>query len=412
MKIAALFLTTIHTCMLACTLQSAKEPVAQEKEELELETNILKPTKVLPGIYTFMEMMGEWKDRRVVIVANHTSTIEGVHLVDTLLSAGVQVVSVFAPEHGFRGNHADGARIQDETDKRTGLQVISLYGKSKKPSPTSLKNIDAVLFDIQDVGARFYTYLSTLHYVMEACAEAGVPVVVLDRPNPNIHYVDGPVLDTSFTSFVGLHPVPIVYGMTIGEYAQMINGEGWLKGGVKANLQVIPCSNYTRSTKCDIITGPSPNLQSMQSIYLYPSLCFFEGTVVSVGRGTDSPFEIMGEPTNKLGSFTFTPKSIIGASTSPPHENKLCRGYDLRSTISTEGVPDRINLSYLLRMYSETGDASKFFLKSGFFDLLAGNDQLRQYITAGKDEVFIRESWKKDLEAFSTMRTQYLIYKP
>jgi uncharacterized protein YbbC (DUF1343 family) len=414
MKIATFILALCHSCIMACTHNPAvemgsahHEPIIPETVDdiaaLQIETH--------PGIYSFLEKSDQLKGKRIAVVANHTSLINGVHLVDTLVASGALVVLVFAPEHGFRGDKADGALVANELDSRTGIPVVSLYGKSKKPAASSLKDVDLVVFDIQDVGARFYTYISTLHYVMEACAENGVAVTVLDRPNPNIHYIDGPILEPEFKSFVGMHPVPVVYGMTIGEYAQMINGEGWLEGGLKANLNVVPCTGYNRTVKYMVTVSPSPNLQTMESIYLYPSLCFFEGTVVSVGRGTEAPFAIFGEPTNTKGDFTFTPKAIPGVSDNPPHKNVICRGYDMRGVIEKDVLPYRLDISHLIRMYGETADQSKFFLKSGFFDLLAGTRQLRMDVIAGKTEDEIREGWKQGLISFKLKREPYLIYK-
>jgi uncharacterized protein YbbC (DUF1343 family) len=361
---------------------------------------------VRPGIYPFAERAAELRNIPIAVVANHTSLINGTHLVDTLVAMGARVVRVFAPEHGFRGDKPDGARIADETDPRTGIPVASLYGKNKKPTPQQLEGVDHVIFDIQDVGARFYTYISTLHYVMEACAELGIPITVLDRPNPHAHYVDGPVLNPNYKSFVGMHPVPVVYGMTIGEYAQMINGEGWLANGVQARLNVIPCENYTRHSTVILPVPPSPNLQTMEAIWLYPSLCFFEGTQVSVGRGTDAPFTAVGEPTNTSGNFTFTPRSIPGVSTSPPHLGKLCRGYRLEQP----HAPSAIQWEHLVRMYRESGQKETFFLKSGFFDQLAGTDALRKMVVAGASQQDIANAWKPEVELFKATRSKYLIY--
>ncbi len=414
MKIATFILTLCHTCIIACTQTPAGEVSIEGSDHKKPEPGkelLAVRNEFRPGIYSFTEKLGDLKGKRIAVVANHTSLINGVHLVDTLLAAGAKVALVFAPEHGFRGDKADGAHVANEVDSRTGIPVVSLYGKSKKPTAIHLKGLDLVVFDIQDVGARFYTYISTLHYVMEACAENGVALTVLDRPNPNIHYMDGPILEPKYKSFVGMHPVPAVYGMSIGEYAMMINGEGWLEGGLKANLEVVACSGYDRNMKQFLTVNPSPNLQTMESIYLYPSLCFFEGTVVSVGRGTEAPFTIFGEPTNTKGIFSFTPTAIPGVSDNPPHKNIACRGYDLRGVIAKDGLPHQLNLSYLIRMYAETDDSTKFFLKSGFFDLLAGTDQLRKDVMAGSTETEIRKRWKEGLELFAERRAQYLIYK-
>lgn len=365
---------------------------------------------VMPGIHAFTANTEAFRGKRIGITANHTAMIGNTHLVDTLIAAGAEVMRIFAPEHGFRGNLADGATVRDGRDAETGLPVISLYGKNKKPAAEYLEDLDLMVFDIQDVGARFYTYISSLHYVMEACAEVNVPVILLDRPNPHRHYTDGPVLKAEFSSFVGMHPVPAVYGLTIGEYAGMINGEGWLKGGVKCALEVYPCENYTAATRYELPVPPSPNLPDMTAVYLYPSLCFFEGTTVSVGRGTPDPFQVIGEPGNRSGDFEFVPKPIPGVSDRPPHEGKTCRGYNLSNQIDLSSPPDSINTEWLVRMYGETDDPSAFFLKSGFIDKLAGTDRLRRDVAAGKSAAEIRASWQADLEAFEKIRTRYTIY--
>ncbi len=345
---------------------------------------------------------------RVAVVTNQTGMIGHTHLVDSLLAIGVNVKMVFAPEHGFRGEASAGEHVADERDKRTGLPLVSLYGKNKKPSPAQLADVDILLFDIQDVGVRFYTYTSTLHYVMEAAAEQGKQVIVLDRPNPNGFYVDGPVLDTAFRSFVGMDPVPLVHGMTIGEYARMINGQGWLKGSVKCNLTVIPCSGYDHSTYYELPVKPSPNLPNMAAVYLYPALGLFEGTNVSVGRGTDKPFQCIGFPGCTLGDYSFTPRSMPGAA-KPPHEGQRCTGLDLSSygDFYTRLDPG-LTLEWLIGMYNAAPDKAKFF--NNFFDKLAGTNTLRKAVEAGIPESEIRKSWRKDLDVFKTMRKGYLLY--
>lgn len=408
MKIACC-LTLIHASLaVSCGVPQGNTVV--QLDDVAESAVVSGPDKVRPGIYSFFEDLTPTREKSIGVVANHTALVGGVHLIDTLVSAGLNVQRIFAPEHGFRGNVADGVTVRDDIDTATGLSVVSLYGKNKKPRPEQLADLDLVIFDIQDVGARFYTFLSTLHYVMEACAEAGIPVYVLDRPNPNRHYVDGPVLESGFTSFVGMHPVPVVYGMTIGEYAQMINGEGWLKGGVKCNLQVVSCRNYNADNLYDLPVAPSPNLPDMASVYLYPSLCFFEGTTVSVGRGTPDPFAVIGEPTNRSGDFEFVPRSIPGVSDHPPHEGKKCRGYNLRKHINLADPPDSLNIEWLVQMYAETEAPSGFFLKTGFIDKLAGTDKLRKDVAAGRSAAEIRASWRADLRAFEKVRTKYLIY--
>jgi len=350
------------------------------------------------------------KDRKVGLVVNHSSRVGARHLIDTLRAAGVEVVRLFSPEHGLRGTAADGETIQSGGDPVSGLPVISLYGAFKKPRPDDLRGLEMLVFDIQDIGARFYTYLSTLHYIMEAAAEQNVPVLVLDRPNPNARLVDGPVLDTAYRSFVGLHPVPVVYGLTIGEYARMINGEGWLRGGIRCRLEVIPCANYNHRTPYALPVRPSPNLPNMRAVYLYPSLCFFEGTVVSVGRGTDHPFQWYGHP-QFMGPVLFTPQPNAG-SRYPPLEGKGCRGHDLRALTADSLLHwDRLRLEFLWEAFQEFPEKDSFFLPTGFFDKLAGGPNLRQQLLSGWDVKAIRESWQADLEDFRTVRRKYLLYE-
>jgi len=346
--------------------------------------------------------------KRVAVVTNATGMIGRTHLVDSLLSLRVQVVKVFAPEHGFRGEADAGEQVKDEKDTRTGLPLISLYGANKKPTAVQLADVDVLLFDIQDVGVRFYTYISTLHYVMEAAAEQGRKVIVLDRPNPNGFYVDGPLLEQKYTSFVGMHPVPVVHGMTIGEYAQMINGERWLKNAVRCDLTVVPCEGYDHATIYELPVRPSPNLPNMAAVYLYPSLGLFEGTLVSVGRGTDHPFQCIGLPGGTLGTFTFTPRSVAGART-PPHLGKECRGIDLREYGSFQSRMDRkLRLHWVIGMYEAAPDKASFF--TPFFDKLMGTARVRERIQAGEDEETIRATWKDGLESFRRIRAKYLLY--
>jgi uncharacterized protein YbbC (DUF1343 family) len=385
---------------------------AQKKEERVRETleQTALSAPVLPGIYNFQTLLSTIDSQRVGVVANHTSVIEGVHLIDTLLASGVAVKKVFAPEHGFRGDFPDGDEIKDSRDARTGLPIKSLYGNNKKPTKDDLKNIDLIVFDIQDVGARFYTYISTLHYVMEAAAENDIRVVILDRPNPNGHYLDGPILEPEYRSFVGLHPVPVVYGMTIGEYGKMINGESWLAGEVKCDLTVIPCKNYRHDSPYNLPVPPSPNLPNMASIYWYPSLCFFEGTNVSVGRGTEEPFTRIGEPGNLKGKFFFTPKPVPGASLNPKHKGEVCRGYNLIDSLNFNALPQHLDLTWLFRMYDESPDPSNFFRKDGYFELLAGTRKIREALENGTPINELRDSWKEELDQFQKVRAKYLIY--
>lgn len=350
--------------------------------------------------------------KRVALVANQTSRIGDKHLADSLKD---HIVVIFSPEHGFRGQEEAGKLLEAEgRDPVTGINIISLYGKNKKPKSEQLKGVDIVVFDLQDVGCRFYTYLSTLHNVMEACAEERLPLIVLDRPNPNAHYIDGPVLESAYRSFVGMHPVPVVYGMTIGEYAQMINGEGWLAGGERCELTVIPNGHYSHRSRYELPIAPSPNLPTAQAIALYPSLAFFEGTEVSVGRGTEHPFEVIGAPHFDADSaaqarykmITFVPHSKANASLNPPHKDEECRGIDL----SEETGEGKIDIRYLLTMYRCMPKAT-FFLKNNFFDLLAGTAELRRQIEAGEKEEEIRASWGSKIEAFKQIRKKYLIYE-
>ncbi|SMB98223.1 conserved hypothetical protein [Hymenobacter roseosalivarius DSM 11622] len=344
------------------------------------------------------------KGKRVGLVVNQTSLVGRSHLVDTLLRQGIQVKTIFAPEHGFRGEEADGATIKDGRDARSGLPVRSLYGATRKPTPEMLKDLDVLVFDIQDVGARFYTFSSTLHYVMEAAAEQGKTVIVLDRPNPNGHYVDGPVLEPQFKTFVGLNPIPVVHGLTMGELAQMINGEGWLAGGKKAQLTVIPVEGYTHATRYQLPVRPSPNLPTAHSVDLYATLCLFEGTDVSVGRGTAMPFEVVGAPTQPATRpFSFTP-TPNPASTAPPQKGKLCYGLDLRQTNGDIGF----TLKYLLDFYQQSTDKANFFNKG--FERLVGTAALRQQIIAGKSEAEIRKTWEPELGQYKAMRKKYLLY--
>lgn len=352
------------------------------------------------------------KDQKVAIVGNQSSMVEGTHLVDTLLQSGIEVVKVFSPEHGFRGKADAGEHVNSSIDEKTNLPLVSLYGSNKKPKPEQLAGVDVLLFDLQDVGVRFYTYISTLHYVMEACAEQSVPLIVLDRPNPNGHYVDGPVLDMEFKSFVGMHPVPVVYGMTIGEYAQMINGEKWLKNGVQCDLNVITLAGWNHKKHYKLPIKPSPNLPNMTAIYLYPSLCFFEGTVVSVGRGTEYPFQVVGHPNfTSESTFVFKPESTEGAK-HPKLEGEACFGVDFRKLgVDALQVQNKLQLKWLLLFYQTLDLKEQFFLKNHFIDLLAGTNQLRLDILAGLSENEIRDKWQVKLEEFKQIRQTYLLYE-
>ena len=349
------------------------------------------------------------KDKSVAIVGNQTSVVGKSHLVDTLLRLGVHVKTVFAPEHGFRGTADAGEHVDNGKDQKTGLPLISLYGEHLKPSKEDLSGVDVVIFDIQDVGARFYTYISTLHYVMEACAEYGKQLIVLDRPNPNGFYVDGPILESAFSSFVGLDPLPIVHGLTVGEYAGMVNGEHWLKGGLQCKLQVVPVKNYSHKDLYQLPVKPSPNLPNMTSVYLYPTLCLFEGTVVSVGRGTEHPFQVIGFPGVKSSTYEFTPKSMPGA-TAPMYAGQLCKGFDIGRFGEMYIKNARsLYLFWLKGMYAQAPDKAKFF--TDFFTKLAGTESLKAQLIAGASEERISKSWKAGLDQYKLMRKKYLLYE-
>ena len=387
--------------MVSTTSVSCQQPKPFEKATSGNEN-------ILPGAYLTGEYLPLLKGKNTGIVANHTSLINKTHIIDSLISKGINVTKIFGPEHGFRGDQPDGKEISSNTDPKTGIEVISLYGNHKKPTKTDLQNIDILLFDIQDVGVRFYTYISTLTYVMEACAENNIPLIVTDRPNPHGYYVDGPVLKQSFSSFVGLHQVPVVYGMTIGEYARMVNGEKWLKGEKPCKLTIIKCDNYTHNSRYQLPVSPSPNLQDMSAIYLYPSLCFFEGTVVSIGRGTKNPFKVYGHPNFKNSTYSFTPQPIKGISENPPLKGQLCYGKhvgDASEMIKTSG---RLELTWLMEAYKNLNMNEAFFIN--YFEKLAGTNQLREQILAGKSESEIRKSWQPELEKFKEIRKKYLLY--
>ncbi|HEY0092074.1 MAG TPA: DUF1343 domain-containing protein [Flavobacterium sp.] len=355
------------------------------------------------GILRTAGHTGNVKNDKGEIVGEFEGADRTVSVVDFLLENKINVTKIFAPEHGFRGTADAGEHVVDGKDKKTGLSIISLYGDNKKPKADQIKGIDVMVFDLQDVGARFYTYISSLHYVMEACAENNIPLIILDRPNPNRDIVDGPVLENEFKSFVGMHPIPVLHGMTIGEYGKMINGEKWLKDGVRCNLSIIPCLNYKKHMPYNVLVKPSPNLPNSKAINLYASLCFFEGTNVSVGRGTNKQFQVYGSPFLPKGNFNFTPMPNEGAK-EPPYKGQTCYGEDLSSS------PDvnKLELKWLLKAYNETADKSKFFIP--FFTKLAGTKALQQQIESGKSEAEIRRSWEKALADFQKIRKLYELY--
>ena len=369
-----------------------------------------RPDSIRPGAYQTSLYFPLLEGKRIAVAGNHTSMIGEVHLVDSLLRAGFSVKQVFSPEHGFRGQAAHGEYVPSATDEATGLPVVSLYGSNRKPLPEQLQGVDVIVFDIQDVGVRFYTYLSTMTYIMEAAAREGIPVVVLDRPNPLGHYVDGPVLEPEHSSFVGLHQVPVVHGLTPGEYALMVNGESWLPEGLQCELTVIPVSNYTRNKRYHLPVPPSPNLPNMHAVYLYPSLCLLEGTVISLGRGTPKPFQIYGHSSfsPEVFPYGFKPESLPAAPR-PPQMGKYCQGIDLSILpIAELEYKNQLDLSYLLHAYTHYQDKEPFF--NAFFTRLAGTRKLQQQIADGLSEADIRESWQPGLEAFLQLREKYLIY--
>lgn len=373
----------------------AHEPISREASV----------SKVIPAADRTEEYVHLLEGKRVGLVVNQTSMVGNMHLVDTLIKRKINVIRLFAPEHGLRGTADAGEVIKDGVDTKTGVRVVSLYGNKKKPAAEDLEGVDVVVFDIQDVGVRFYTYISTLHYLMESLAEADIPLIILDRPNPNGHYVDGPILHTTFQSFVGMHPVPVVHGMTIGEYAQMINGEGWVPS---CALQVIRCAAYDHCTPYVLPVKPSPNLPNQRSVLLYPGICFFEGTIASLGRGTSFPFQVAGHPDYPVKSFSFTPMPVPGAMT-PPLQGQTCYGVDLTAAnVDSLWQLKHFDLSVLIHFY-KTMDRDDFF-NASWFDKLAGGEGLRKNIIAGMSEHEIRATWKKDLDAFRVKRSQYLLY--
>lgn len=365
--------------------------------------------KIIPGAYQLNDIDTILYGKRIGVVANMESKVNEKHLIDTLLLKNINVVSVFTPEHGFELGAEAGEHIGDGEYRNSGIQIISLYGNSRKPKEQSLHELDVMLFDLQDVGVRFYTYISTLHYVMQACAEQSIPLIVLDRPNPNAHYIDGPVLDTNYRSFVGMHKVPVVYGMTIGEYAKMINGEGWIGDNLKCDLTVLPVQNYDHTKEYHLNIKPSPNLPNMQSIYLYPSTCFFEGTVMSEGRGTINPFQVYGHPDYPEKNYSFTPKSIKGASINPKFKDQVCYGVLLDTVKAYRNSLDNgLDLNYLIEAYNKMALGEEFFID--YFNLLAGNSVLKEQILNGMKSDQIKQTWEKDLKEFKETRAKYLLY--
>lgn len=373
----------------------------------EINPSNASQTEILTGAEQPELYLSKLRGKKVGIVANQTSMLpnrKNMHIVDFLLSEGIQLQKVMVPEHGFRGTADAGEKVDNSIDAKTGLPIVSLYGSNKKPSATQIQDLDVLIFDLQDVGVRFFTYISTMHYLMEACAENGKKIMIFDRPNPNGDYINGPVLKKSFESFVGMHPIPVVHGLTVGELAQMINGEKWLKNKITADLEVIPISNWHHDMPYALPIKPSPNLPNDLSIRLYPSTCFFEGTVLSLGRGTNFPFQTYGYPNPKFGTFTFTPVSIDGMSKTPPLQDQVCYGRDLRN----EPLSHQFSLEYLIEAYHKSEMKEKFF--NSFFNTLAGTDQLKKMILEGKSAAEINASWAEDLQNYRKLRSKYTLY--
>lgn len=380
-----------------------------QKQQSPVSKRIAESGNVLTGADRIQEYLPLLKGKKVALLVNQTSEVNGTLLPDTLLKLGVNVVKIFSPEHGFRGNADAGAKVKSGYDEKTGLPVISLYGSNKKPSAEQLKDVDMLVYDLQDVGARFYTYISTLQYAIEACGEQKKKIMVLDRPNPLGFIVDGPILEPQNSSFIGMQPIPVVYGMTAGEYAEMLIGEKWIKSPAP-KLEIISCENYTHKTLYQLPVAPSPNLKSMTAIYLYPSMCFFEGTQLSVGRGTDKPFQQFGHPSYSFYSYRFMPRSMPGA-TDPPLKDQNCYGRLVADNEkeALELTGNKLNLQWLIEAYKNYRDKPKFF--TPFFTKLAGTDKLQKQIEQGLDEEAIRKSWEPGLSRFKAIREKYLLYE-
>lgn len=410
MKYNSLFKNTllfVGTSLFSVGIWSCTANNMNQSNKLDYIVNI-NQQEIKTGADNYQQYLPLLKNKKVGVLTNQSGLVnknnKSIHLVDFLIENKIDVEKIYAPEHGFRGTADAGELVKDGKDTKTGIPIISLYGKNKKPSKEQLKDIDVVIFDLQDVGTRFYTYISSLHYLMEACAENNIEVIVLDRPNPNGATVDGPVLEMTYKSFVGMHPIPVLHGMTIGEYAQMINGEKWLENGIQCKLQVIPCTNYNKSLPYSLTVKPSPNLPNDQSINLYPSLCFFEGTNVSVGRGTNKQFQVYGSPNMRKTTFSFTPEPNDGAK-DPMHKGKKCNGEDLSQIAFVEGI----QLKWLLNAYQTSNKKEEFF--NSFFTNLAGNKKLQSQIKQGLSEKQIKDTWINGIENFKNTRKKYLIYK-
>ncbi len=402
---AALTVSLIITFLLIFTSSNFSQKAANEDTIIKKEGKSGNDYEIKPGIFQYEEYLPLLENKKVALVANQASVIDSVHLLDFLLSKDVNVVKVFALEHGFRGNIDRGQHFSTEIDKKTGTPIVAMYGKNRKPKAEQLSDIDVIIFDIQDVGVRFYTYISSMHLLMEACAENNKKLIILDRPNPLGFYVDGPVLKSDFKSFVGMHTVPVVHGLTVGELALMINGEKWLKNGIQCDLKIIKAKNYKHSDKWHLKIKPSPNLPNDKAILLYPSLCFFEATEISIGRGTLFPFQVIGYPDTSFGKFCFVPEDIPGMQINPVQEGKKCYGTDLRNTEDT-----LFTVKYLIEFYNKFPDKSKFITHKRWFNLLAGNSELYNQIMSGLSEKEIRKTWQKDLTKYKKIRKKYLLY--
>lgn len=403
---------TTALALLLLTACQAQTPTNVPHTNAVVKATPITNQKIICGAERMDAVLPLLKGKRVALLVNQTALVGKTHLVDTLLASGVNVVKVFAPEHGFRGGADAGEHVNDSTDAKTGVRIASMYGDKKKPSAKDLADIDVVVFDVQDVGVRFFTYISSLHYLMEACAENNKTVLVLDRPNPNGWYVDGPVMQPAYKSFVGMDAVPIVHGLTVAEYAQMLNGEKWLANGVQCKLQTISCLNYDHTKRYSLPVKPSPNLPNDYAIQLYPAVCLLEGANISVGRGTDKPFQMIGGPKVNNAPDSFTPKSVPGAKT-PPFLNEQCFGFDLTKAdnyIKGDAGDTAFTFKYVILMYTLSTDKANFFLKNNFFDKLVGNDSVKKLIIAERKYEEIRASYAAELAAYKKKRKAYLLY--
>ncbi|SKB57055.1 exo-beta-N-acetylmuramidase NamZ family protein [Dyadobacter psychrophilus] len=411
---------TLCICLFSNCVNSSsqKTPAITDSDSLNVHKNAIAPAKLpVTGADQVSEYLDYLKGKKIGILVNQTSIIGKTPIVDSLVALGVNIVMIFGPEHGFRGTASNGDKVSDSVDPKTGIPAISLYGKQKKPTKEQMAGIDLMIFDIQDVGARFYTYINTLGHVMEACAETNKEMLILDRPNPNGFLVDGPILEDHLRSGIGMYKIPIAHGLTIGEFAQMINGEGWLPGKMQCKLKIIKVANYNHKTPYTLPVMPSPNLNTQQSVMLYPHICMFEGTIVSQGRGTYMPFTVLGAPLLKgKFDFVFTPKSIKGMSETPLHQDQECYGIDLRKfDISKLEKSEKLQLNWIMDMYKAYPDKAKFFDMSqskqmGSIDKLAGTENFKKQIIAGASEEEIRKSWEPGLGQYKDMRKKYLIY--